>query len=221
MPLGEVERTAQRAQRGQRAAFAELVERFQAPLLHFMGLRCGSREDAEELVQETFLRAWRYLDRYDPKRPFATWLYTMARRLTISEMRRQRPVTAEQDALEEIRDASEHKGPSAIASAREERENLWHAARRWLNDDQYAALWLRYGEQLDSHGIARVLDKREPTVRVLLFRARERLARNLEGQEIPATTVTPAIPVAAASRYTERRSEPVPLEVHLSPRPIR
>ena len=190
MSTPDVERLAARAQCGERAAFAALVERFQGPLLHFLSLRTASRDDAEELVQETFLRAWRYLDRYDPRRPFATWLYTLGRRLSISEQRRRRLRTAEPEALDAALDDTAAGGPPNVLEDREQRENLWRLARRVLKPEAHSALWLRYGEELDTHKIARILDKREPTVRVILFRARARLARSL-GEPASASTVGP------------------------------
>ena len=83
---------AREAQAGSRDAFGELVERHQGPLFHFLQVRTGSAADAEELTQESFLRAWKYLDRYDARYSFSTWLFTVARRLAIGRMRRTRPM---------------------------------------------------------------------------------------------------------------------------------
>lgn len=162
-----------RAQAGDRHAFAVLVRRFQGPLTHFLGTRSASPEDTEELVQEAFLRAWKSLDAYDASRSFSTWLYTLAARLAISSHRRQRPKTSESQVLQAHADG---ETPSRIVSEREQGKNLWELARRILTPDQHAALWLRYGEDMDMRQIAEVLGKRESTVRVILFRARETLA---------------------------------------------
>ena len=78
---------ARRAASGQSDAFGELVRRYEAPLFRFLLLRCSSREDAEELCQESFLRAWSRIDMYDPRRRFSTWLFTLAHRLAVSRLR--------------------------------------------------------------------------------------------------------------------------------------
>ncbi len=171
------EELARRAREGSREAFALLVQRFEGPLLRFLRVRTGRWEDSEELAQETFLRAWHSLQRYDPARRFATWLYTIAKRLAISHHRRERPALGTETLSEPV--ASE-PDPEASASAREEGHELWSLAARVLGVEERTALWLRYGEDLTPAEIAPILGRRQVTVRVLLFRAREKLARHLE-----------------------------------------
>ena len=66
--------------RGCAACFDELVRQFQSPLLHFLIRRLGSRQDAEDVLQETFLAAFRNLDRYQSTWRFSTWVFTIASR---------------------------------------------------------------------------------------------------------------------------------------------
>ena len=77
----------QRACQGDRAAFAELVRRHQRPLMNFFH-RCGVHTDAEDLVQQTFIRLYRYRDRYTPSAKLTTFLYLLARQVWIDEIRR-------------------------------------------------------------------------------------------------------------------------------------
>jgi RNA polymerase sigma-70 factor (ECF subfamily) len=77
----------QRACRGDREAFTELVRRHQRPLLNFFR-RCGVHTDAEDLVQQTFIRLYRYRDRYTPRAKLTTFLYLLARQVWIDELRR-------------------------------------------------------------------------------------------------------------------------------------
>ncbi|MEI8242360.1 MAG: RNA polymerase sigma factor [bacterium] len=77
----------QRACQGDREAFAELVRRHQRPLLNFFR-RCGVYTDAEDLVQQTFIRLYRYRDRYTPRAKLTTFLYLLARQVWIDELRR-------------------------------------------------------------------------------------------------------------------------------------
>ena len=77
----------QRACQGDREAFATLVRHYQRPLLNFFR-RCGVQTDAEDLVQQTFLRLYRYRDRYTPRAKLTTFLYLLARQVWIDEIRR-------------------------------------------------------------------------------------------------------------------------------------
>lgn len=175
---------ARRARDGSSDAFSALVQRFERPLLRFLSIRTGRLEDSEELVQETFLRAWHNLDRYDPARRFATWLYTIAKRLAISHQRRERPAALGAETLAER--AGTEPDPESSASAHEEHLELWGLATRVLGAEERSALWLRYGEDLTPAEIAEVLGRRQVTVRVLLFRAREKLARHIDAERAAA-----------------------------------
>jgi RNA polymerase sigma-70 factor (ECF subfamily) len=75
-----------RAARGDDEAFAQLVERHQRPLLNFF-LRSGAMDESEDLVQKTFVRLYRYRDRYRPVARFVTFLYHLARNVWIDETR--------------------------------------------------------------------------------------------------------------------------------------
>ena len=72
---------------GDHSAFAELVERYQTRLLNFIYRTTGDRERAEDLVQETFIRVYRHLHRFDQTKKFSTWIYTIASNLAKNELR--------------------------------------------------------------------------------------------------------------------------------------
>ena len=72
---------------GDRRAFTELVERYQNRLLNFVYRTTGDRERAEDLVQETFIRVYRHLHRFDQSKKFSTWVYTIASNLAKNELR--------------------------------------------------------------------------------------------------------------------------------------
>lgn len=72
---------------GQRFAFHELVNRYQDRLLNFIYRTIGDRDRAEDLVQETFVRVYRHLHRFDPTKKFSTWIYTIASNLAKNELR--------------------------------------------------------------------------------------------------------------------------------------
>lgn len=72
---------------GTERAFAILVTRYQARLLHFIARTIGDRDRAEDLVQEAFIRVARHLHRFDDTKKFSTWIYTIASNLAKNELR--------------------------------------------------------------------------------------------------------------------------------------
>jgi RNA polymerase sigma-70 factor (ECF subfamily) len=72
---------------GEKRAFNVLVERYQTRLLNFIYRTTGDRERAEDLVQETFIRVYRHLHRFDQTKKFSTWAYTIASNLAKNELR--------------------------------------------------------------------------------------------------------------------------------------
>lgn len=77
------------ADHGDVDAFEVLVSRHEKPVFNFILKRCGQRQVAEDLLQETFERVVRSADTYEPKAKFTTWLYTIARNLCIDRARKQ------------------------------------------------------------------------------------------------------------------------------------
>ena len=169
------EALAARAQAGCRESFGLLVERHQKGLYNFLLQRVRSPDDAEDLTQESFVRAWRRLATYRDQWRFSTWLYAVARSAAADAARARRERT-QAEAPESGQDAD----PSAELAAREEGEQLWALAREVLSADQRSALWLFYAEERPAAEIGRVLGKSPIAVRVMLFRARGILARHLE-----------------------------------------
>lgn len=86
----DLDRLAAQARAGDEAAFGHLVRRLVRPALATAWELAGTREDAEEVVQDAFARAWRELPRYDPGRPFAPWFFTILRNLGRNAARRDR-----------------------------------------------------------------------------------------------------------------------------------
>lgn len=72
---------------GDQRAFDELVDRYDSRLLNFVYRTVGDRERAQDLVQETFVRVYRHLHRFDQSKKFSTWIYTIASNLSKNELR--------------------------------------------------------------------------------------------------------------------------------------
>ena len=77
-----------RVQRGDREAFTELVERYRQPIYNFILRTVRDEAEAEDLAQNTFVQIWKSARRYRVTAKFSTWLYTIARNLTLNEIRR-------------------------------------------------------------------------------------------------------------------------------------
>ena len=162
---------------GSDAAFSELVERYQDRLLRFLMTRAASRADAEDAIQDTFINAYRYLESFDSRWRFSTWIYRIAIR---NAARQRRPEWHDSD-VELIGDDD----PLAACIAHSERENVWVAAKRLLNNDAYDAMWLRYVEDLSVKEISSALDKSPSWTKVTLMRGRRRLSHALAAEPNP------------------------------------
>jgi len=170
------EQLACQSQSGCARSFEELMVRFQVPLLHFLRHR-GAGSEAEDLVQDTMVRAYENLHRYQPKWKFGTWIFTIARRLNINHHRRQtRAVGLTSDhevSLESI--SSDWPQPEQIVIEDERRQRLWAVAAKVLTEEQNTAMWLHYVEGLPVADIASVLDRSRVSVKAMMFRARKKL----------------------------------------------
>lgn len=130
-------------------------------------------EDAEDLVQETFVRAYLKLEQFSGQWRFSTWLYTIGRRLAINYYRKRRFGRLPEDF------ASPYAAPEDILVRREASVNLWSIARS-LPANQYEAVWLKYSEAMSVRQIAHVMKKSEVYVKVLLYRGRVKIGRQLK-----------------------------------------
>lgn len=162
------EELAVRARDGSRVSFDELVVRYRPSLVAFLSRRLASAADAEDVAQETFLRAYDRLDTYDPARPFQTWLFAIGKNLAANHA-----VAASR------RDARHANSRPAAAAGEAPASDLWQRARTLLSPDAYRMLWLRYAQGLTVREIATELDRSSVAVKVMMFRARRRLLQEM------------------------------------------
>jgi RNA polymerase sigma-70 factor (ECF subfamily) len=163
-----------RSRAGSLPAFDELVCRYEGRLYRFVNQLCRNASDASDIVQETFLRAFHAIGQMDPKRPFAPWLFTIARRKCIDHFRAALPVSAG-----DVPESLDSQTPASTLEDTESCQNLWDWARAHLPASQFELLWLRYGEDLEIAEIAKVTGRTRTSVKVLLFRARRILTQRL------------------------------------------
>jgi RNA polymerase sigma-70 factor (ECF subfamily) len=161
---------------GSALAFTELVKRYQERLLRFLLTRSTSRADAEDAVQDTFISAYRYLYSFNPQWRFSTWIFRIAIRNAARQSGDDGPDVAS------IAD-EDTPGPLEECIAASDRENVWLTAKRLLNRDAYAAMWLRYVEDLSIKEVARALEKSQSWTKVTLLRGRRSLSAELSERE--------------------------------------
>jgi len=166
------EELASKVATGSRSSFEELVSRYSARLFYFLRHRFQADQDIEDLIQETFLKAFRHIDRFNPERKFSTWLYTIAIRQAISRFR------SEKKRSSVLEPSPSPPDPQDVVIDKQESQNIWNLASK-LGEIQYEALWLHYGEDIPIKEMAKILDKKPITVRVLLHRARLNLAKRM------------------------------------------
>jgi len=170
----------QRAQAGDRAAFDSLVQRH-FPRIYSIGFRLvGNHEDAEDLAQECFVRAWRSLSFFRSGRTFSAWLVRIALHLSHDHHRR-RGRRAESVPLGELTNLTEPadrsaSGPAQISSRREQQRSLMQAIEA-LPSSLRVALVLRVLEGLSYAEIAEATGLRPGTVRTQVMKARRWLVR--------------------------------------------
>jgi RNA polymerase sigma-70 factor (ECF subfamily) len=171
---------------GDEKAYRELVERYERQVYSLAMRMVRVREDAEDLTQETFVRMFRALDRYDLERPFPAWLLTIAARLSIDQLRRRRVKTvplvhSEPGEHEErvIDVADPGFGPEVLAE-REEEARAAGALIGSLPEHYRIVVVLRHEQGLSYDEISEALHLPLGTVKARIHRARALLKERLE-----------------------------------------
>jgi RNA polymerase sigma-70 factor, ECF subfamily len=170
---------ALRAQAGCEASFGELVKLLEPRLHNFLFQILGNTHDAEDVTQETFIRAYKGLPNFQATRAsVTTWLYAIARNTAISYLRRRKP----DHPMDDI-EISTDVNPSQLLETKDENRVLWTLARS-LRPREFEVLWLRYGEGFAVAEIARVMSLTQIHIKVLLHRARKHLAEKITQTQI-------------------------------------
>ncbi|MFI4860704.1 MAG: RNA polymerase sigma factor [Phycisphaerales bacterium JB063] len=177
---------ARRIASGDREAAGDLVRRYQGMVRGFLRRVCYDRDAADDLAQETFVRALKYAHRFDPKYPMRTWLLTIARRLSINhgqKAKRRRGVPG----VEAVRLEDPKAAHPPIETERAERvalsSKLLDAALKRLSEPQRLAIVMHYQQSMPLDEIATVLEMPVGTVKSHLHRGRKRMRELLEPRE--------------------------------------
>lgn len=163
---------------GSESAFEQIVRRYQRPVISLIARMTGDRASAEDLAQETFVKAHRSLGAFDATRRLSSWLFRIAHNTALDALRRsRRSVPVVDPTPERTPDPAVPPDPDPVEQAALAR--ALEAALARLRPDFRAAVLLRYEEGLPFDQIGQVLGVPETTARSHVHRARKELARHL------------------------------------------
>ena len=168
------------AQQGDDDAFTQLVETYQKPVYNLCYRMLGEPEVAEDAAQETFLRAYQNLHRYDSSRPFGTWILSIAAHYCIDRLRKKKFSVFSIDAEDEDGMPFEVADPASpdpeVESVTKEDRDQLHILLKDLEPTDRAAVIMRYWYDYSEVEIAQSLKLTVSAVKSRLHRSRRALA---------------------------------------------
>ena len=170
-----------RVLKGEQNAYAELVNRYQAYVFTLILRMIKSREDAEEVAQDVFIKAYRSLADFRGESKFSTWLYTIANTTSITFLRKKKldVHSLDNEKVFEVAD-SKDSGFRANLVEQKSRVNMVNEAINLLSPDDAEIITLFYKAEQNLEEISRILRLETNTVKVRLHRARTRLKEKME-----------------------------------------
>jgi len=162
-------------------AYADLVTRYQAYVFTLVLRMIKSREDAEEVAQDIFIKAYRSLADFRGESKFSTWLYTIANTTSITFLRKKKLDVHSLDN-EKVFEVADNKDSGLRANLVEQksRVNMVNKAIAMLSPDDAEIITLFYKAEQNLEEISKILRLETNTVKVRLHRARTRLKEKME-----------------------------------------
>jgi RNA polymerase sigma-70 factor (ECF subfamily) len=173
-----------RVREGDRDTFRVLVDRYSRSIFRLGYRMTGTEQDAEDVVQETFLRAYKQLHRYESRSSFGTWVYRIAANYALDmlrarERRQEMALQTSNGSSEHIDLAAESPQPDQLAFAGQVRKGFEEAMQE-LSSQERVAFSLRHFEGCSIEQIAATLEVSETAAKNSVFRAVQKLRRSLE-----------------------------------------
>lgn len=170
----------QQAREGDQAAFTQLVEAYQTPVYNLAYRMLGNMVEAEDAAQETFIRAYRRLDTYDPSRKFSSWLLAIASHYCVDMLRRRRVNYMSFDELPPMVELSmpRHTQPEQVVVSQQQADTVQRLLDT-LPASYRTPVILRYWYDMSYREIADVMGVTESTIKTRLHRARAKLAQQV------------------------------------------
>jgi RNA polymerase sigma-70 factor (ECF subfamily) len=169
--------------KGNQEAFTRLVEMYQRPVYNMCYRMLGDATEAEDAAQETFLRVYKNLKRYDHRRPFSTWLLSIAAHYCIDQLRKRRMVVISMDDLPYFDPPDGSPSPEASYAFKENRQRM-EILLKSLNSSDRAAVIMYYWYDFSYEEIAASLSLTVSAVKSRLHRARLSLAETWQNQSL-------------------------------------
>lgn len=171
----ELDRIAiERCRKGDLDAFGTLIDRYERPVYRAVLHMVGNAEDAREICQQVFMKAFEHLSSYDPNRKFFSWIYRVAINESINHLKSRHPHEPLSDRM-----AYPHPNPAERYEVTEQRDHLQKAVLG-LEENYRAVVILRHYLHLSYREMADVLNVPEKMVKSRLFTARQLLRQALE-----------------------------------------
>jgi len=164
------------AQHHDEEAFTHLVETYQTPVYNLCYRMLGNAQEAEDAAQETFWRAYQAINRYDPSRPFGTWLLSIAAHYCIDQQRRKRVPTLDVDLMTDMDAPDPAPQPENVLGQQQDKEAIARVLAS-LNEQDRAIIVLRYWQEYSEEEIGQALSLSVSAVKSRLHRARRQLAQ--------------------------------------------
>ncbi len=170
---------------GDRDAFRVLVDAHSRSIFNLAYRMTGNQQDADEVVQETFLRAYKNLDRFEGKSKFSTWVYRIAVNRCLDMLEKKKingdyTISDDPDPEENtVQVASTDAGPERQLLSRETNEKI-ATAMKLLTPTERIAFTLRHMEGQSIEEISKTLKVKENAAKNTIFRAVKKLRYNLE-----------------------------------------
>lgn len=185
LPRSDEKKLIARAKRGNADAFRALVDAYKDRLFAFVWRMVRNHHEAEDIAQAAFVKAYEALESYNPKWAFSTWLFTIAYRLCVNQLRKRKALSGDMDfAHIDTGEEDVRENVANTEEARRLRHVIWNAVDQ-LSPSQRSAVLLFYREGRSCEEIGRVLGMPTVTVKSHLHRARARL-RTALGAEVGA-----------------------------------
>lgn len=166
---------------GDQALFAQLVERYQSYVFTLVLRFTDSREDAEEISQDIFVKAYRSLADFRGESKFSTWLYTIVRTSCITFLRKKKLViTSIDNERTFLQLENQESGFKADTVEQKSRHAMVSQAIRLLSPDDAQLITLFYKGEQSLEEIGRIMGLESNTVKIKLHRARHRLKEKME-----------------------------------------
>ncbi|NND15501.1 MAG: sigma-70 family RNA polymerase sigma factor [Eudoraea sp.] len=174
---------------GKSQVYTVLIDRYKHMVFTLAKKMLKNREDAEEVAQDTFLKAFNGLSKFKAESKFSTWLYKIAYHRSLDYIKRnQRQISSGDIEIEDVRSLSSLEDGFGILARKERNEQIKSALDSMAGDDG-VLLTLHYFQELSIKEIAQITDKTEGAIKVNLHRSRKRLANILENKLNPVNTI--------------------------------